>query len=440
MAKKRAVVVLAAGIGKRMYSNKPKCLQEVAGSPMIEHLFSSINSVEVDKSVVVLGPNMEEVYPFINDSLVAIQQERLGSAHALLAAKDTLKDFDGSIVVLYGDTPLVKPQDIENMFAKLEQGKNKMVVMAFKSYEPFGYGRLIIEGEKLLKIVEERDAKEEEKKVDICNSGIMGFSSSYIWDLLKEIENKNSQSEYYLTDSVMIANKKGLDVLYVLGEEENFLGVNTKMQLAFVENLVQKRLQNKFLEQGVAFVDSGSVYLSFDTKIGKESIVYPNVYFGRGVEIGENVTIKSFSHIEGATIKEGAIIGPFARLRPEAVIDENVSIGNFVEIKKSHIAKNTKINHLSYVGDSEVGENVNIGAGVITCNYNGKNKHKTKIGNNAFIGSNSSIIAPCEIEEDAIIGAGSTINKKRVEKGSLALTRTEMKELKNYRYKGKQTI
>ncbi len=437
MAKKRAVVVLAAGVGKRMHSSKPKCLQEVATSPMIEHLFDSINKVKIDKSVVVLGPNMEEVYPFIGESTVAIQEERLGSAHAFLAAENVLQDFDGSIVVLYGDTPLVTSQDIENMFIKLEQGENKMVVMAFESHDPFGYGRLIIAGEKLLKIVEEKDANKQEKNINICNSGIMGFHSSYIWNLAKEIENKNSQNEYYLTDSIMLGNQKGLDVSYVLGNEENFLGVNTKMQLAFVENLVQKRLQNKLLEQGVAFVDIGSVYLSFDTKIGKESIVYPNVYFGRGVEIGENVIIKSFSHIEGAVIKSGAIIGPFARLRPEAVIDENVSVGNFVEIKKSHIAKNSKINHLSYVGDSEVGENVNIGAGVITCNFDGKNKHKTKIGNNAFIGSNSSIIAPCEIEEDAIIGAGSTINKKRVEKGSLALTRPEMKELKNYRYKGK---
>ncbi len=437
MAKKRAVVVLAAGIGKRMYSNKPKCLQMVANSPMIEHLFSSINQVKIDRTVVVLGPNMEEVYPFIGESTVAMQEDRLGSAHAFLATEDALQDFDGSIVVLYGDTPLVTPQDIENMFTRLEEGENKMVVMAFDSHNPFGYGRLIIEGERFVKIVEERDASEQEKAITLCNSGIVGFNSSYIWNLIKEIENNNSQNEYYLTDSIMLGNQKGLDVSYVLGDEENFLGVNTKAQLAFVENLVQKRLQDKFLEQGVAFVNIESVYLSFDTKIGKESIIYPNVYFGKGVEIGENVVIKSFSHIEGATIKNDAIIGPFARLRPDVVIDENVSIGNFVEVKKSHIAKNTKINHLSYVGDSEVGENVNIGAGVITCNFDGKRKHKTKIGSNAFIGSNSSIIAPCEIEEDAIIGAGSTINKKKVEKGSLALTRTEMKELKNYSYRKK---
>lgn len=409
-----AIIVLAAGEGTRMRSSLPKVLHKAGGRTLLGHVLQSAAAAQPTRTVIVSGPQTEatakEACRFVADTAIAVQEKRQGTAHAVSMAKPALADFKGTILVLYGDVPLIAPETIKAL-AQSVTPKTPLAVLAFRAANPAGYGRLILESGKLAAIREQLDATPAERKIDLCNSGFIAADSELLWRLLPKIGNDNAKGEYYLTDLVELAVKEKLPVAHTVCPEEEVHGVNTRAQLAAVEQILQARYRAAAMEKGATLIAPETVFLSADTELGRDVIVEPNVVFGPEVSVGDNVTILAFSHIEGATIASGARVGPFARLRPGADIGADAHIGNFVEVKKAKIEKGAKANHLAYIGDARVGAKSNIGAGTITCNYDGFEKHFTDIGADVFVGSNAALVAPVKIGDGANIAAGSVITR-----------------------------
>ncbi len=432
-----AAIVLAAGLGTRMKSAAPKVLHAVAGRPMLDFVLDEVARLKPARTVVVAGPDTKGVAERAQKHKlapkVAIQEKRLGTAHAVMAARKALGNFDGIVLVLYGDSPLVRADTLKRL-ARAIRAK-KAATVAFMGFRPDvadGYGRFVLDAKGAPeRIVEARDLKPSDNISDLCNGGVMAADGSKLFGLLKKVKPANKQKEYYLTDLVALARSRGLGAAVVEAGAEEPLGVNSRLDLAMVEMEMQHRLRMAALESGVTMLDPASVHLSWDTKFGRDVVIEPNVYFGPGVTVAEGARINAFCHIEGASIGPGAIVGPFARLRPGADLGESVHIGNFVEVKNAKLAKGVKANHLSYLGDSTVGAATNVGAGTITCNYDGFDKHRTEIGANVFIGSDVALVAPVKVGDGALIGAGSVITKD-VAPDALAITRADQKEIKGW--------
>lgn len=438
-----SIIILSAGKGSRMKSNLPKVLHKIANRSMIDMVIDQALELNPENLCLVVANdfldykstilNNHHEYLTKNNLNInfVIQQQRLGTGHAVSCAINHLKKNSSKLnkkfLVLYGDTPLISSQTLKKMLTKLEE--SSVCVLAFEDDEENSYGRLIIDDQGYLQeIIEFKDANSNQRQINLCNSGVMAIAGQEIDHLLSKIDNKNHAQEYYLTDIVAIAQKLGLKRSFIKTNNVEVLGVNSRAELANLEKIKQKQIRQNMLADGVTLVAGKTVFFSYDTKINSDVVIHPNVVFGEGVEIESNVEIKSFCHIEGAKIQSGSVIGPFARIRPNTLIEQDVKIGNFVEIKKSQIKKGAKINHLSYIGDAEIGEQTNIGAGVITCNYDGHNKHQTLIGNDVFVGSNSSLIAPLKIGDKSLIGAGSVITKN-VDKDDLAVARALQKNI-----------
>ena len=428
--KKTAAIVLAAGLGTRMKSDLPKALHPLAGLPMIRHPIALLEGLGLERIVAVVGEGMDTLKKLVLPHASVIQKERLGTAHAALTARNALKGFDGDILVMFADTPLIRPETIERMLAvRRAKPHPAVVVLGFRPAEPGAYGRLAMgAGGMLEAIVEAKDATPAQLKIDFCNSGVVAVDSKWLWRLLDKVGTKNAQKEFYLTDIVGIARARGLAVAAVEGDAAELLGINSRADLAAAEAVLQGRLRARAMANGATLMDPASVTLSADTRLGRDVTVEPNVFFGPGVVVGNDVVIRAFSHLEQARIADGAIVGPFARLRPGADIGRGAHIGNFVEIKNAIIEPGAKANHLSYIGDARVGADANIGAGTITCNYDGFDKHHTDIGRGAFIGSNTALVAPVKVGDGAVVGAGSVIARD-VPKDALALTRAPVKEV-----------
>lgn len=430
-----STIILAAGKGSRMLSKLPKVLHKVASRPLIGHITDLIKSLgtDVKEKVAVIGAEMQDLHEYImmQDGTVkcVVQEERLGTGHAVKVGLEHVKN-DGDVLVLYGDTPFLKPGTIKKMHAMLNlEERNALVILGFIAKDPALYGRLVINNhDELTEIIEFLDCTDEQKKINICNSGVMLINSKYIRKLLAQIKPQNAKQEYYLTDLVHIARKEGLICRYITVDEFEAVAINSREELARAEAIIQNQLRKKFIANGVTLIDQNTVYFAMDTIIENDVIIHPNVFFGPGVTIKSGTEIKPFSHIEGATIGANAIIGPFARIRTGTNLGNKVRIGNFVEIKNSEIKDETKINHLSYIGDAKVGENVNIGAGTITCNYDGFNKYATHIMDGVFIGSNTALIAPITIGECAMVAAGSVITQD-VGSNDLAVARSKQENL-----------
>jgi len=427
-----AAVVLAAGLGTRMKSELPKVMHPVCGRPMLRHVLDLMAEVGVSRRVVVSGPDTPAVADLAEacGARVAVQVERLGTAHAVLAAQDALSDHDGDILVAFGDTPMITAATVRRALdARRSAADPAVVVLGFNAADPGSYGRLVLDADGALQaIVEAKDATEAQLALALCNSGVMLLDGRVAWDLLSSVGNSNAKGEYYLTDVVALARAAGRACAVVEGAEEEFLGANTRADLAALEAIAQTRLRAHWLAEGVSMVDPTTVYFSMDTRLGRDVTIAPFVVFGPGVTVGDGVEIKGFCHFEAATVAEGAILGPYARLRPGAEIGEGAHIGNFVEIKKSRVEDGAKVNHLTYIGDARIGAKANIGAGTITCNYDGFNKSFTDIGVGAFIGSNTSLVAPVKVGDGAIVGAGSVVTHA-VPDDALAVTRAPQKSV-----------
>ena len=420
-------IVLAAGEGTRMRSALPKVLHPLGGRPLIEHVLDTIGHAGASEIAVVVGPNHDAILALVHERLpkahIFTQSERLGTAHAVLAARPAIARKQDDILVLFADTPLVRAETLKKLRDALVQGA-AVAVLGFTPADPTGYGRLVMRGGELIAIREERDATAEERQIGFCNGGLMALAGEHALAILERIGNANAKSEYYLTDAVAIARDMGLKALAIETGEDDVRGINTKAQLAEAEAVLQDRLRAAALEAGVTMIAPQTVFLSHDTKFGRDVTIEPNVVFGPGVTVDDGAVIRAFSHLEGAHVGKGARVGPYARLRPGAEIGQDVHIGNFVEVKQATLEAGAKANHLAYIGDARVGAGANIGAGTITCNYDGIAKQRTDIGAGAFIGSNSSLVAPVKIGDGAYVGSGSVITKD-VPADALALARGE---------------
>jgi bifunctional UDP-N-acetylglucosamine pyrophosphorylase/glucosamine-1-phosphate N-acetyltransferase len=420
----RTAIVLAAGEGTRMASAKPKVLHRIAGQTLIAHALSAVRDAGADRITVVVGPGRDdvagEVRRLVPAAATFTQTDRRGTAHAVLAARPALERGD-DLLIVFGDTPLFRAATLRNLLGALEDAA--VAVLGFHAADPTGYGRLIVENGELAAIREERDASAAEKKVMLCNAGAMALSGAHALALLDKISDNNAKREFYLTDAVAIARGLKLKVVVREADEEEVMGVNDKSQFATAEAGMQSRLREAAMKAGATLVAPETVHLSADTKLGRDTVVEPYVVFGPGVVVEEGAVIRSFSHLEGAHVGARANVGPYARLRPGTKLGAGVRIGNFVETKAAEFGDNAKANHLSYVGDATVGAGANIGAGTITCNYDGFSKHKTDIGAGAFIGSNSSLVAPVKIGERAYVASGSIITGN-VPDDSLGVART----------------
>jgi bifunctional UDP-N-acetylglucosamine pyrophosphorylase/glucosamine-1-phosphate N-acetyltransferase len=417
-----AAIVLAAGEGTRMRSARPKVAHALAGRPLLAHVLHTLDGLGAARCVVVVGPDMPEVEAIAAPHPTVRQTERKGTAHAALQARPALADDPpDTVLILFGDTPLIRPETLTAMVQA--RADAAVVALGFNAADPTGYGRLIAGPDGSLDaIVEHRDATDAERAITLCNSGVMAVDGRLLFPLLDRIGNDNAKGEFYLTDIVALARADGHRCAVVAGDESEMLGINDRAQLAVAERIVQDRLRAAALAGGVTMTDPASVFLSMDTAFGRDVSIGPFCVFGPGVRIGEGVEIKGFCHFEGCTIDDGAILGPYARLRPAAVIGAGAHIGNFVEVKKATVEAGAKVNHLTYIGDARVGAKANVGAGTITCNYDGFGKYHTDIGAGAFIGSNTALVAPVKVGDGAIIGAGSTIAQD-VPADGLALTR-----------------
>lgn len=431
-------IILAAGMGTRMKSAMPKVMHPVAGRSMIGHVIHTAKAAGATQLITVIRNGFddvaEEIHSHDASATIAYQIEKEGTGAAVLSAKDAASNTNQPFLILYGDTPLIQAETLQNMLHKLDESDVSVVVLGMTPEDAGAYGRLITDGGALTQIVEYNDANETERAVTLCNSGVMGVKGERLFELLDSLTNENAKGEYYLTDIVAIANANGELCSYVEGDEAEMLGVNARAELTQAEASMQTRLRDEAMKNGVTLIDPSSVFFSMNTTIGNDTLIEPNVYFSGKVNISSNVHIKANCHIEGADIASGASIGPFARLRPGTQLGENVKIGNFVETKKATLAKGAKVSHLSYIGDATVGAAANIGAGTITCNYDGVNKFQTTIEAGAFIGSNTALVAPVTIGANATIGAGSVITKDVNEK-SLALTRSKQLTIANYEVK-----
>jgi bifunctional UDP-N-acetylglucosamine pyrophosphorylase/glucosamine-1-phosphate N-acetyltransferase len=425
-------IILAAGKGTRMISEVPKVMHALAGAPLLGHVLNAAKAASITRLCAVIAPGMEEVAgaarAFDPELAVFVQAEPLGTADAVKAAQTAFAGHPGPVLVLYGDTPLLQAETLIRLRRELDDGAD-LVVIGFEAANPTGYGRLLFDDRgRLTGIREEKDASDKERAFTLCNSGLMGFrSGKTLTDLLARIGNTNAKGEFYLTDAVALASADRLETRMLRSEAEEVLGVNSRAELAEAEAVMQERLRARIMAGGATLIAPETVFLSHDTKVGKDVIIEPNVIIGPGVVIGDNVTIKGFCHIVGACLGANAVVGPFARLRPGTTLGESAHVGNFVEIKQADIAEGAKVNHLAYIGDASVGAGANVGAGTITCNYDGFAKHRTEIGAGAFIGSNSSLVAPVKIGEGAYIGSGSVITKD-VPADALALTRAPQEE------------
>ena len=420
-----AVLILAAGKGTRMKSDLPKVLHSVGGLPMIGHVLAAAAALSPERPVIVVGEDMDEVARTVDPCDVVVQSPRLGTGHAVLSAREALGDFSGDILILYGDTPLIEPSTLERLIAGLHATDSAVAILGSRPADPAEYGRLIVDDAGALEaIVEFRDASPEQRAIDLCNSGVMAADAGLLFDLLSEVGNDNAKGEYYLTDVIGLARARGLACAVVEAASDEVMGINSRAELAVAEAILQTRLRALAMAGGATLIDPASVFLSWDTRLGRDVVVGPNVWFGPGVTIGDRVTIGAFTHIEGATVADGAVVGPFARLRPGAQIGAGARVGNFVEMKNASLGAGAKANHLSYIGDASVGAGANIGAGTITCNYDGFTKSHTEIADGAFIGSNTALVAPVTVGRGAIVGAGSVISED-VPEDALGLTRAE---------------
>jgi bifunctional UDP-N-acetylglucosamine pyrophosphorylase/glucosamine-1-phosphate N-acetyltransferase len=421
-----AVIILAAGQGTRMRSDTHKVLHPIANRPLLLHLLDRVDALGADKRVVVVGKGREQVEAAIagRDVAVAFQAEQKGTGHAVQQAAEALAGYDGPVLILYGDTPFVEAETLRRMLDRLDgDGGPGVVVLASCPDDPLKYGRIILgTGDRIAKMVEFKDATESERALRLCNSGMMAVRAEDLFRWLSKVGNDNAAGEYYLPDVVNIAASEGRDAVVIVGDPYETAGVNSRAELAHLELEWQRRRREQALHEGATLIDPESVWFAYDTKLGRDVTVEPHVVFGPGVEIADGATIHAFSHIDGAVIGAKASIGPFARIRPGTRLGERSKVGNFVELKKAEVGPGAKVNHLSYIGDASVGAQANIGAGTITCNYDGFGKYRTVIGAGAFIGSNTALVAPVSVGDGAIVGAGSVITRD-VEPDSLAIER-----------------
>ncbi|MCC6829307.1 MAG: bifunctional UDP-N-acetylglucosamine diphosphorylase/glucosamine-1-phosphate N-acetyltransferase GlmU [Novosphingobium sp.] len=423
-----AIVVLAAGKGTRMKSDQHKVLHPIAGRPMLEHLLASAAELAPERQVVVAGHGREQLEKALGDrALIAVQEPQHGTGHAVQQAESALAGFAGDVLILYGDVPFVTAATMRTMLDRLHgEDAPAVVVLAFEPADPLQYGRVIATDDgRITKMVEHKDASAAERACRLCNSGLMAVRSDELFALLARVGNDNSQGEYYLVDIVNIANADGRTcAVVVTADADEVAGINSRAELAEAEARWQQRRRRRAMDEGASLIAPETVWFSWDTQLGRDVVVEPNVVFGPGVSVADHVTIHAFSHLQGARLETGVEIGPYARLRPGTVLEEGSKVGNFVEMKQAVLGKGAKANHLSYLGDAEIGAGANIGAGTITCNYDGYFKHKTVIGERAFIGSNSALIAPVRIGADAIVAAGSAVSRD-VADGELRLVRAE---------------
>ncbi|WP_420139561.1 bifunctional UDP-N-acetylglucosamine diphosphorylase/glucosamine-1-phosphate N-acetyltransferase GlmU [Sphingomonas sp.] len=420
-----AAIILAAGKGTRMKSDLHKVLHPLAGKPMLGHLIDAVQSLGAVRTVIVTGAGRQQVAAFATPLglEVAVQAEQLGTAHAVSQAQSALAGFEGDVLILYGDVPLVSSETMARMVARLHApDAPAVVVLGFRPADTLRYGRIIADQGRILKMVEHKDASAAERAETLCNSGLMAVRASDAWRLLDRVGNENAAGEYYLPDIVMLAGEEGRHSAVIETDADEVAGVNSRAELADVEAIWQKRRRARAMEEGASLLVPETVWFSWDTVIGRDVTIGQNVVFGPGVKVADKVTIHAFCHIEDASVGSGAIIGPYARLRPGADIGENAHVGNFVEIKKARLGQGAKANHLTYIGDADVGAGTNIGAGTITCNYDGFGKYRTQIGERAFIGSNSALVAPVSIGDGAIVAAGSVVTNN-VPADALAVAR-----------------
>src|ERR1700722_6330421 len=407
-------IVLAAGEGTRMRSSLPKVLHPVAGQPLLAHVLGAVPEGAGAATAVVIGPNHEAVAAETRrlrpDAATFVQRERLGTAHAVLAARQAMAHGADDLLVVFGDTPLISALTFERLRAPLKEGA-ALAVLGFRAADPTGYGRLVVEGDRLVAIREHADATPAERAITLCNAGVMAFDGHRALEIIEKIGHANAKGEYYLTDAVTVVRDLGLEAVVIETSEDEVRGINTKAQLAEAEQVMQARLRKAAMDAGVTMIAPETVYLAADTSFGNDVTIEPFVVIGPGVSIADGAVIHAFSHIVQASIGKRASVGPYARLRPGTSLGEGVRIGNFVETKAATLEAGAKVNHLSYVGDAHVGEGANIGAGTITCNYDGFSKHKTTIGKGAFVGTNSSLVAPVKIGDRAYVGSGSVITK-----------------------------
>jgi bifunctional UDP-N-acetylglucosamine pyrophosphorylase / glucosamine-1-phosphate N-acetyltransferase len=427
-----AVVILAAGQGTRMRSDTHKVLHPIASRALLLHLLDRLDALGADKRVVVVGKGRDQVEAAIagRDVAIAVQSEQKGTGHAVQQAAEALSGYDGPVLILYGDTPFVEAATLRRMLDRLDGDDGPgVVVLASCPPDPLKYGRIILgegEGDRIAKMVEYKDATEEEREVRLCNSGMMAARARDLFRWLSQVGNDNAADEYYLPDVVNIAAAEGREAVVIEGDPYETAGVNSRAELAHLELEWQRRRREQVLHEGATLIDPESVWFAYDTKLGRDVTVEPHVVFGPGVQVADGATIHAFSHIEGATIGLKASIGPFARIRPGTRLADGTKVGNFVELKNATVGEGAKVNHLSYVGDASVGARANIGAGTITCNYDGFGKYRTEIGAGAFIGSNTALVAPVSVGDGAIVGAGSVITED-VEADSLAVERNVQK-------------
>jgi bifunctional UDP-N-acetylglucosamine pyrophosphorylase/glucosamine-1-phosphate N-acetyltransferase len=422
-----AAIVLAAGKGTRMNSQRHKVLHEIGGKPMIEYLLDQVEKIGASRTVVVVGEGREQVESRLAGRVsFAVQDRQLGTGHAVMQAREALEGFSGDVLIMFGDVPFVRADTMLAMLKRLHgDDAPAAVVLGFKPWDPGAYGRVIAEDGTIRKMVEFKDADEDERAVGLCNSGLMAVRGDVLFTLLGEVNNNNAQGEYYLPDIINVAIRADVPcAVIVASDPDEVAGINSRAELAEAEGRFQHDMRHKAMAAGATLIAPETVFFSHDTVLGKDVLVEPNVVFGKGVIVADNVTIHAFSHLEGATLAEGVQIGPFARLRPGAVLEKGAKVGNFVEMKNATLGEGAKANHLTYLGDATVGARANIGAGTITCNYDGYFKHHTEIGAGAFIGSNSALIAPVRIGADAIVAAGSAVSRD-VADGELRMVRAE---------------
>jgi len=422
-----SLIILAAGKGTRMNSDLPKVLHPIGGAPMLHHAMRAGATLAPANTVVVAGYGADAVtraaLEFDDETHVVLQDEQLGTAHAAAQARSVLDGFSGRAIVLFGDTPFIHPDTL----TALATSEADVVVLGFEAADPARYGRLVMDGDQLQRIVEFKDATDAERAITLCNSGVMAAPAHLLFDLIDDVGNENAQNEYYLTDLPRLARARGLSVAVVRCNEAETLGINSRAELAMAEAQFQVAARATLMDDGVTLSAPDTVFMSLDTIVGRDTLIEPNVVFGPGVTVESGATIRAFSHLEGCHVSRGSVVGPYARLRPGAELAENVRVGNFVEVKNATLASGSKVNHLSYIGDADVGEDTNIGAGTITCNYDGVMKHHTHIGARAFIGSNTMLVAPVSIGDEAMTGSGSVITSD-VEAGALALARAPQVE------------
>jgi bifunctional UDP-N-acetylglucosamine pyrophosphorylase/glucosamine-1-phosphate N-acetyltransferase len=422
MTSKLAIVVLAAGQGTRMKSALPKVLHRIGGRPMLAHVLEAARKLSPARIVVVRAAGTDAVAELATEwgAETVVQERQLGTGHAVLAAEALLKGFDGDVLILFGDSPLLTSKTLRRLLDRLKSAS--MAALGFRAADPTGYGRMIADGDILKRIVEEKDATPAERGVNLCFAGMLAANAGALLGILRKVGNKNAQGEFYLTDAIALGREAGLTCAVVEGDEAEMLGVNSRAQLGLAEAAFQARKRTELMEAGVSFAAPETVFLSADTVIEADVVIGPYVVIGPGVTIRSRAEIRAFSHLEGAEVGEDTIVGPYARLRPGTVLEKNVHVGNFCEVKNARLEEGAKVNHLSYVGDARVGAESNIGAGTITCNFDGEAKHFTDIGSNAFIGSDTTLVAPVKVGDGAYVAAGSTITDN-VDPDALAIAR-----------------